>query len=172
MSCCLDTVLAKFGRLCSSFQLSFSFSLISRETRLAWLNLYQSENNPRPKRTSKRTETGVTWLASLPLELGTEILSHLAPKDLLQLSRATRAFRRFLVWNSALACWRAARANDYGVPQPPPGMSKLRWAHLTYINRCKHWAARVKVVDWLLRRRICRRCSLELCVHLWPSDQT
>ncbi|KAJ7599328.1 hypothetical protein C8J56DRAFT_1158270 [Mycena floridula] len=55
--------------------------------------------------------------------------------------------------------WRAARSNDFELPNPPVGMSDPAWACLVYFAQCQFCdAAGVPDIDWMFRLRICRKC--------------
>ncbi|KAI5826996.1 hypothetical protein K523DRAFT_330798 [Schizophyllum commune Tattone D] len=99
----------------------------------------EQPSSPRARRTRKRASR----LLRMPLDIIYEILSRLAPKDLLSMSRVTKAFRGMLLGRaSAQAPWRNALARVPGLPPPPEGMSEPRLVYLIYGTNCQASAMR------------------------------
>jgi len=65
-----------------------------------------------------------------------QIFGHLLPLDTLHLARTTKAFRRVLMHKSSISVWKAARANVWGFPECPPGMSEPAYANLAFDQHC------------------------------------
>jgi hypothetical protein len=69
-----------------------------------------------------------------------QICAHLAPRDLLALSRASRGFRKLLL--AKPAPWRNALIQDGPTPPPPAGVDARAWAHLLFGDALCHASAR------------------------------
>ncbi|KAF6740993.1 hypothetical protein DFP72DRAFT_947828, partial [Ephemerocybe angulata] len=109
----------------------------------------------------KRRRKFLSLLPTMPLDILYEILSRLAPKDLLNLSRTNKLFRSTMFGNRMLNVWRAAR-DAFDAPEPPDGWSEQKWAGLLFEKTCQSCGQRGVVnVDWLLLRRACRTCKKE-----------
>lgn len=81
-----------------------------------------------------------------------------------------------LMRRSSTSVWQSARANTLELPDPPDGMAEPAWAHVVFDSQCHvcipvpfnfqliHvqycFASGVRSVDWLMRRRICKKCAL------------
>lgn len=65
-----------------------------------------------------------------------QIMKYLMPLDLVNLTRTSRDFRRFLLARSALPLWRTARENAVGLPPCPPHLSEPAYANLAFSSHC------------------------------------
>lgn len=94
----------------------------------------------------------------MPLDIWFEIVSHLTPKDLLTLCRTTRQFREMLVARKYRHLWAAARRNVPGLPDPPKGISELRYAETLFSTFCMGCSKRAQKYDIYLMMRYCASC--------------
>ncbi|KAJ6596731.1 hypothetical protein B0H10DRAFT_2088024 [Mycena sp. CBHHK59/15] len=107
-------------------------------------------------------------LPDMPLDVLMEIFKLLKPRDLLRLSRTTKAFRGFLMNRANAGVWRQASANVKEEDGDPPGcpsyMSEPAWASLLYDRLCKVCLATlterpdVDSVWWEFSARYCVDC--------------
>ncbi|KAJ3535834.1 hypothetical protein NMY22_g6306 [Coprinellus aureogranulatus] len=63
-------------------------------------------------------------LANIPLDILGEVLSHLAPLDVLHLARTDKYLRRLLMSRSFVSFWERARQNDEELPPCPAHLSE------------------------------------------------
>ncbi|KAI0730866.1 hypothetical protein C8Q76DRAFT_792993 [Earliella scabrosa] len=100
-------------------------------------------------------------LTKLPVELKTEICSHLHPRDLCSLIRTCKTFKELLldrrsqksVWNQAL------QARDLPTRPSFVRMSDPAWVHLLFSPHCHHCGAPdVDEVVWEWLKRYCQNC--------------
>ncbi|TFK42253.1 hypothetical protein BDQ12DRAFT_677886 [Crucibulum laeve] len=111
-----------------------------------------------PKRVKTRGKLAL--LPSLPLDILSEIFSHLLPTDILNLSRTTKDFRRVLLHRSATSIWKSAVTNVPNFPECPEDMSLPAWISLAYDCHCHNClTSGVRNVDWMLRIRLCAKCA-------------
>ncbi|KAF8986837.1 hypothetical protein BDQ17DRAFT_1491391 [Cyathus striatus] len=97
----------------------------------------------------------------MQLDILYEILGYLEPIDLVQLTRTSKAFKKFLLANSALFTWKIARSNLDGTPECPEDMSEPAYASLIFENHCLGCQSRHSVVHcWEIRARWCKKCIL------------
>ncbi|KAF8878920.1 hypothetical protein BD779DRAFT_1170672 [Infundibulicybe gibba] len=96
----------------------------------------------------------------MPLDIVFEIASHLAPRDLLALSRTSKALQKMLHSPNTSSVWRVARSN-VGAPDCSPGFSEPRWASLLFGRPiCKQCdTTNVHNIEFGIRRRVCIRCQ-------------
>ncbi|KAA1473030.1 hypothetical protein DENSPDRAFT_839441 [Dentipellis sp. KUC8613] len=73
-------------------------------------------------------------ILKMPLDVLYEILSLLAPVDLVHLARTRKDIRAVLMSRKSSFAWKAARINNPGptVPEPPEGMCEPSWANLLF----------------------------------------
>ncbi|KAI0721707.1 hypothetical protein C8T65DRAFT_800234 [Cerioporus squamosus] len=89
-----------------------------------------------PSRRIRGKRGGLKDMPTLPLDVLVEIVSHMHPKDLLNMSRASRDFRSFLLNRTNAGLWRAARSNVPGLPDCPPFLSEPAYANLVFSFQC------------------------------------
>ncbi|KAF8171113.1 hypothetical protein BJ912DRAFT_1066319 [Pholiota molesta] len=112
----------------------------------------------RVARRTGRAKLGL--LPSVPLDVLFEIFSHLAPLDLLRLSRTTKELRRLLLNRSSTFVWKAALSTVEGLPACPEDMSLPCWTNLIFDHHCQNCLAKnVKKCDFALRVRYCKKCA-------------
>ncbi|KAI0029290.1 hypothetical protein K488DRAFT_88863 [Vararia minispora EC-137] len=106
----------------------------------------------------------LTSLISIPLEILFEILGHLDPYDLLQLSRSTKAFYRLLSSRACALLWRYVFSNpeDCDAPPRPDDVTGFGWASLVFggpiCQRCGIVSAMSVHILYALRTRLCDTC--------------
>ncbi|KAI0310593.1 hypothetical protein OF83DRAFT_849260 [Amylostereum chailletii] len=113
------------------------------------------------KSTPQRKNKGrLQALPSMPLDILYEIFGHLAPSDLVRLSRVTKAFRQLLVSKQSVFLWKQAFEDLVGTPPSPPDISELEWANLLFGGSfCQNCGAKsVHKILFALRRRLCNSC--------------
>ncbi|KAL4242870.1 hypothetical protein ABKN59_011380 [Abortiporus biennis] len=97
----------------------------------------------------------------MPLEVLFEIFCSMHPRDLLHLSRATKAFRAVLTNKYAIRFWKASfRYHAKQLPPRFPNMNELALANLWFSPHC-HNCLRQNIRDimWDLRARYCNMCK-------------
>ncbi|KAJ3557326.1 hypothetical protein NM688_g1534 [Phlebia brevispora] len=98
-------------------------------------------------------------LPTVPVDILAEVMAHLLPLDILNLSRTTKAFRRFLMVRAAEFIWRRARGNAAGLPPLPDDMSEPAYASLMFDTYCHGCSADgFDTICWDLRLRYCVSC--------------
>ncbi|KAF9523736.1 hypothetical protein CPB83DRAFT_862393 [Crepidotus variabilis] len=106
---------------------------------------------PRPKNPS-------SFLLMMPLDVLFEIVSHIAPTDLIILCRVCKTIRETLLSKSAVVVWRASRAK-FDAPDCPEWISEPAWTALLFGDSCQACGTNnVTQVDFTLLRRICVKC--------------
>ncbi|KAF9468004.1 hypothetical protein BDZ94DRAFT_1246928 [Collybia nuda] len=101
-------------------------------------------------------------LTEVPLDILYEIFSHLHPKDLLHLTRTTRAFRSVLMRRSATCVWKATIANIAGLPKCPPDLNEPQYVNLAFDEHCHFCLApNIQDIFWSCRVRCCKSCIEE-----------
>ncbi|KAJ7172224.1 hypothetical protein C8R46DRAFT_141408 [Mycena filopes] len=128
-----------------------------------------------PRKKSKRGSVEALALAfpasadgfpALPLDILFEIFSLLHPLDLINLTRTTKPFRRFLLNHANVGIWRAtfATVRAAGLPECPPYASELAWARLIFEKTCHICSTALRVdpdmdvVWWEFSARYCKDC--------------
>ncbi|KAJ3534655.1 hypothetical protein NMY22_g6834 [Coprinellus aureogranulatus] len=115
----------------------------------------------RPTRTNpRRGQKNLSLLPTMPLDILYEILGALSPKDLLNLARTNKLWRKTILAENMKLVWAAAR-KLCGAPKPPENFSEAQWASLCFEKECQACgkAKAVTAIDWLLLRRTCNRCK-------------
>ncbi|KAJ3557330.1 hypothetical protein NM688_g1532 [Phlebia brevispora] len=117
-----------------------------------------SDREARP-RVLRRRRGALQSLPTMPLDILAEIMSHLQPPDILNMSRANKTFRRFLMTRSSEFIWRRARENVPGLPPCPEDLSEPAYANLVFDTHCHEClSSGVKTVFWEFRVRYCPSC--------------
>ncbi|KAG6919494.1 hypothetical protein DXG01_005753 [Tephrocybe rancida] len=113
----------------------------------------------------------LSGLISLPIDILLEIFGHLKPFDLLKVARMTKEFRKFVMHKSSKSVWQAALETIPDLPPCPPDMSEPAWVNLVFDPHC-HFClkATVRVVEWMLRIRICNKCAKTNLVNVTLID--
>ncbi|CUA69890.1 hypothetical protein RSOLAG22IIIB_04146 [Rhizoctonia solani] len=72
----------------------------------------------------------------IPIEIFSEITSHLVPKDIISLSRASKFLRELLMRRSSRHIWTSSMKNIEGLPACPPDMSEPHYLALLFARDC------------------------------------
>ncbi|PBK72125.1 hypothetical protein ARMSODRAFT_953815 [Armillaria solidipes] len=100
----------------------------------------------------------LSLLPTMPLDILFTVCTMLSPRDLINLSRVDETFCRTLTANNVSFVWKAVREADGGI-EPPRGIPEYRWVDLLFGKSvCDFCPAKNVLVDWKLRRRVCKRC--------------
>ncbi|KAG7085530.1 hypothetical protein E1B28_003089 [Marasmius oreades] len=93
-----------------------------------------------------------------PLDVMLEIFSYLWPREILFLSRTSKALRHILMSKSSALIWRAAR-NNAGLPPLPPDLSEPQYASLAFDPYC-HACGRgpCDSIFWKIRVKCHKKC--------------
>ncbi|SJL01027.1 uncharacterized protein ARMOST_04343 [Armillaria ostoyae] len=87
-----------------------------------------------------------------------QICSMLTSRDLINLSRVDANFCRTLTAYNVSFVWKTVRETEGGI-EPPQDIPEYRWVDLLFgVSACDLCDARNVRIDWMLRRRICKRC--------------
>ncbi|KAF9479911.1 hypothetical protein BDN70DRAFT_878206 [Pholiota conissans] len=117
---------------------------------------------PKPaqsKKATRRRQKTLSLLPTMPLDIIYEILSFLAPKDLLTMAKTNKLFRRTLLSPQATTVWKSSRER-LGGPRCPSDLNELDWAILLFGDACQSCGTpHIRKVDFRLRRRVCARCK-------------
>ncbi|KAI0073723.1 hypothetical protein K474DRAFT_1710484 [Panus rudis PR-1116 ss-1] len=106
-------------------------------------------------------------LLGMPVDILLEIFAYVEPKDLLNLSRCTKAFRAFLLnRRSATLCWKAARKNVEDLPEIPDDMSEPAFAHMFFDGFCHHCLRGNASPHWVFLGRFCHCCLKEVTLRV------
>ena len=65
-----------------------------------------------------------------------QIFSHIAPLDLLHLSRTTKAVRDILMRRSAAFVWKASLSRVEELPECPDDLNEVQYARLLFETNC------------------------------------
>ncbi|PBL01641.1 hypothetical protein ARMGADRAFT_1071171 [Armillaria gallica] len=103
----------------------------------------------------------LSLLPTMPLDILFTVCTLLSPRDLISLSRVDETFCRTLTANDVSFVWKVVREGDGGI-EPPRGIPEYRWVDLLFGKSvCDFCPAKNVLVDWKLRRRVCKRCLKE-----------
>ncbi|CAE6528355.1 unnamed protein product [Rhizoctonia solani] len=107
-------------------------------------------------------------LVNMPIDIFTEVASHLLPGDIISLARSNKFFRNLLMHRSAIHIWHGAMRNVEGLPPCPPDMSEPHYLALLFSKTCTACGAPVRVsMDPVLLVRLCGPCRI---TRLMPLD--
>ncbi|KAK0476588.1 hypothetical protein EDD18DRAFT_1213926 [Armillaria luteobubalina] len=116
----------------------------------------ETQDKGKPKLKKRRRD--LSLLPTMPLDIIFAICSILTPRDLVNLSRVDANFCRTLIANNVSFVWKAVREAEGGI-EPPQDIPEYRWVDLLFgVSTCDVCNTRHVRVDWMLRRRICKRC--------------
>ncbi|CUA77981.1 ATP-dependent helicase/deoxyribonuclease subunit B [Rhizoctonia solani] len=124
---------------------------------------------PNRKKQARGKQGRLAGLMNMPIDIFTEIMSHLLPVDIISMSRSNKYFRNMLMNRSSLHIWRVSMRNVPGLPDCPPDMSEPSYLALVFLKRCTKCGniARGKL-EGELRVRLCTACRHK---HLIPIDE-
>ncbi|KAF7297495.1 F-box domain-containing protein [Mycena indigotica] len=134
-----------------SWTLSRDLALINDSAVETWATLRKS----RPKFTPR----SLSLLPDLQTDVLLEVLLHLHPLELVQLSRVCKSLRELLLAPVADSTWRNAFMIDPHIPRCPAGFSARRWTALLFGPReCEACHMPGVDVDYSLWCRLCSPC--------------
>ncbi|PPR05980.1 hypothetical protein CVT24_004644 [Panaeolus cyanescens] len=96
-----------------------------------------------------------------PIDVVHEIFSHLHPKDLLTLSRTTKALRKTLLTREARWVWKSALGLLYyrGLPGCPDDLTEIQYVSLLFDSHCQFClVSPASEISYLYRIRCCGDC--------------
>lgn len=103
---------------------------------------------------------GLQGVRDMPVDIIYEILTHLDPRDLLNLARTSRDFRDLLMRRSSALSWKIARQNVEGLPACPPFLSEPAYANLVFFKYCHNCLKPTQsAVLWEFLVRYCTSCK-------------
>ncbi|KPV74052.1 uncharacterized protein RHOBADRAFT_54617 [Rhodotorula graminis WP1] len=110
-------------------------------------------------RKQKKAKGKLEVLKQLPVEMLTEIFSHLDTDGLLALSMVNKQYRSLLLAKSSTRLWKTARAR-LGLPDATAGgFTEWQYAELVFGKTCQECGAgKVARADFGIRKRLCRAC--------------
>lgn len=99
-------------------------------------------------------------LPEMPLDILYEIFSHCEPRELLQLSRTTKAVRATLLSREAAGVWRSSLfAVGLGPQYMMEEVSEPQLAHILYDRFCFYCLCKnATTVVWMALARCCKKC--------------
>ncbi|KAH7332971.1 hypothetical protein B0J17DRAFT_677073 [Rhizoctonia solani] len=98
-------------------------------------------------------------LVNMPIDIFTEVASHLLPGDIISLSRANKFFRNLLIHRSAIHIWHSTMKNVQGLPPCPEGMSEPHFLALLFSKTCSMCGSPVRTnMDPFLLVKLCGPC--------------
>ncbi|KAI0089590.1 hypothetical protein BDY19DRAFT_943117 [Irpex rosettiformis] len=104
-------------------------------------------------------------ILDMPLDVIMEICLSLQTKDILHLSRLSKAFRALFTSRTTQFIWRAARHNVPGLPPLPNDLTELAYANLLFDPHChKCLIKNCSSVYWGCRVRLCKKCYDKLAI--------
>ncbi|CAE6422110.1 unnamed protein product [Rhizoctonia solani] len=110
---------------------------------------------------------GLAGLVNMPIDIFTEITTHLLPIDIISLSRSNKSFRSLLMHRSSIHIWHSAMRNVRGLPPCPPDLSEPHYLSLIFSKHCTMCGQPVRCrMDEILRVRFCVPCRDEHLVAL------
>ncbi|KZT52654.1 hypothetical protein CALCODRAFT_501995 [Calocera cornea HHB12733] len=123
---------------------------------------------PRPKRVKGKAGK-YAFILRAPTEIVLQIMSHLWPVDILNLSYADKELRAMLTAPNNKFIWEKARANVPGLPYLPPDFTEWGYAKFLWINLCDICGARVYMKEEMahVRVRLCGKCSNLYMIDLY-----
>ncbi|CAE6469350.1 unnamed protein product [Rhizoctonia solani] len=144
----------------------------------------QEEQRPPPRKRQRITTTKSTKaaprkklvrgkqgrladLVNMPVDIFTEVASHLLPGDIISLSRANKFFRNLLMHRSAIHIWHGSMKNVQGLPPCPEGMSEPHFLALLFSKTCSMCGSPVRTnMDPFLLVKLCGSCRNTLLMPL------
>ncbi|KAI0745945.1 hypothetical protein C8Q76DRAFT_773444 [Earliella scabrosa] len=105
---------------------------------------------------------GLKDMPNMPLDILFEIFSLMHPRDLLNLARTSKDFRRVLMSRSSAPFWKAARQQVPGLPDCPPYLSEPAYANLAFFSHCHSCLKpNIKTAIWEFSVRYCNKCKYD-----------
>ncbi|KAJ2918277.1 hypothetical protein MD484_g2103, partial [Candolleomyces efflorescens] len=118
----------------------------------------QASSAPKAKPVRRRNK--LSLFPTMPLDILFEILGHLGPRDLLNLSRTNKEFCKMMLSSNTVTVWKAARQR-FNAPEPPRDFTEPRWAALLFEHSCQSCGTKTVLggIDWKIRMRLCSECK-------------
>ncbi|KAJ3513621.1 hypothetical protein NLJ89_g2851 [Agrocybe chaxingu] len=111
--------------------------------RLSLIILPYGEGAPKKKTGGRYKGKGIAGklrhFVDLPLDIVYEIISHMRPIDLLNLSRASKDFRAFFLSRDTAVFWRRVFSRLGDVPPCPEDLNEPQYASLLFDKFCMLW---------------------------------
>ncbi|CUA77990.1 hypothetical protein RSOLAG22IIIB_06913 [Rhizoctonia solani] len=108
------------------------------------------------KKQAKGKQGRLAVIMNMPIDVLTEIASHLWPVDIINLARLNKSFRNILMTRPSIHIWHNAMKNVPILPDCPPDMSEPRYLALVFLKTCTSCGEAVNAeVDTVLRVRLC-----------------
>ncbi|KAI0725257.1 hypothetical protein C8Q72DRAFT_615136 [Fomitopsis betulina] len=127
----------------------------------------QTAGTSRARKNVRGKKGGLEDMPNMPLDILFEIFCCLEPRDLLNLARTTKPFRRFLMSRRSAQTWRAARANVEELPDCPAHLSEPQYANLLFFPYCNNCLRpNVRIVLWEFSARYCPTCTRKRTIAL------
>ncbi|GAA5892407.1 hypothetical protein JCM8208_005814 [Rhodotorula glutinis] len=123
---------------------------------------------PAKGRQSKQKEVKgkLEVLKQLPVEMITEIFSHVDTDGLLALSMVNKLYRSLLLAKSSARLWKTARAR-LDLPDSTAGFTEWQYAQLMFGKKCQECGVgKVARADFGVRKRLCKACRSSSMVRL------
>ncbi|KAJ7912184.1 hypothetical protein B0H13DRAFT_2477783 [Mycena leptocephala] len=124
-----------------------------------------------PQTKTKSVPQDLSMLPGMHLDIMLEILGHLHPVMLLQVSRTSKSFRRLLRSPITDLTWRHSFLVDARLPDCPPQISGRRWAKLLFGPQiCDECDQPNTEPDYIIWRRVCTACMDENLLDEMPGS--
>ncbi|KAI0088493.1 hypothetical protein BDY19DRAFT_947876 [Irpex rosettiformis] len=105
-------------------------------------------------------------MLDMPLDVIMEICVHLGLREMLWLSRLSKAFNKFFTSRTTQYIWKAAALNVPGLPPCPEGLTEIAYASLLFDTHCHNcYSKNCYYVYWGCRVRLCKKCYCDLAVR-------
>ncbi|GAA5896508.1 hypothetical protein JCM8208_004218 [Rhodotorula glutinis] len=121
----------------------------------------------------KKAKGKLEILKTLPVEMITEIFSHLFPSDLLALSMVNKQYRTFLTAKPSSRLWKAARDKLELPDLVTDNFGEIQYASLLFGGKCQLCnTGRAVKIEPGLRVRYCTSCRTQQIVELKSLERT
>ncbi|KAL1714050.1 hypothetical protein EV715DRAFT_210358 [Schizophyllum commune] len=124
----------------------------------------QKGSSAKPPSSRPRKRGRLAALQDIPMDILWEIFGHLHPADLLHVARTTKLYRSVLMNRSAIGMWKDSYASAADeLPPLPEDMTIPQFVSLCFDRICYYCLApSVTNIFWTARRRICKKCTLNV----------
>ncbi|KAJ6540547.1 hypothetical protein B0H19DRAFT_1175821 [Mycena capillaripes] len=123
-----------------------------------------------PQTKSKSVPQDLSMLPSMQLDIVLEVLGHLHPIMLLQVSRTSKSFRELLRSPITDLTWRNSFLVDAQLPECPRQISGRRWMKLLFGPRiCDECGQADTDADYIIWRRVCNICMAQNLLDEMPG---
>ncbi|KAH9920183.1 hypothetical protein B0H21DRAFT_767734 [Amylocystis lapponica] len=111
------------------------------------------------RRTLRGKRGGLANMPDMPMDILLEIFSYLHPRDLLNLARTSKDFRKYLMSREFAFLWKVVRKSIDDFPDCPSYLSEPAYANLAFFPHCHSCLkGNIKTVLWALCARYCNNC--------------